>query len=786
MAISITSKNASGNTATVHGKATPGKRVKGTIGSNTYSIVADENGDWSVSFSNLPPGSVEIKAREYDKINIPKVTDMEISLARLKITGTSPQNTIHPTLSSNLYLENGAPVNDRIIVYEYRVFGNTEWIVDGSELSDISGNSTHVFQDVLEDGTYQFRVTAGTVASGFIEIISNTISVTTDKPNEAPQMPPSYTTWVDSEKNGKYGYLGYMYITQGAASGTSVGRVLALNSPKPAVTYSIDDVDFAIDASTGMITLVNSAKAAGTYYVTITASNIAGSQSTIVPITLVPTAGLTRTYFVDSVNGDDSLNNGKTPATPFKTFGKANGIRGADVFSTYITMYKRGTVYDTPTTTTGHALRNYTTIQAYGDPSQPPPHFITTVPSGFAIGASVSGTLTNVILKDLKITGTQRAISLTDGTGSTFLRLQIEKNSQYGNGIYLHGFVNSNIYHCTLVDGIDGDGMYLRKWRQGRVRWCKFGIPTGTGADNLQITSERKSGMEPADVEVSDNIFRHSVLSNALKGNCVIEGASRVLFERNDCEGNYFCLSSLSSLVTVRDNYLRGAILNDNSFGIGTGAIIHTRDQRWIFNRIEGNWFAMALSGYDDPDGGWQRMDYEILYNHTRKNKAFFKQDRPATGFVTDNIAEQNNNNGFSGSGGAATGYTNASGTFVTPDYPAFTKGPNFVNSVTTTDPVVKPTISGTMTAGSTLTVTVPEIAGATSVVQWLINDQKVLNETGLTFIIPAGQVVNPNMPTYRNTPTVSCAVVYTLSNGATVAVPARYDDGYCWRYIQS
>ncbi|QIG70792.1 pectin lyase fold domain-containing protein [Rhizobium phage RHph_I1_18] len=784
MVATITSKLASGSTITIGGKANAGKIVRGFIGNTAFSTTADSNGNWSAVASNQPTGSITLRAREFNTQVVPSIREMEISMARLRLTGATTQNTIYPVVSGNLFLENGAPVQDRILVFEYRLNGETEWILDGTELSDSSGTASHTFVNVLEDNTWQVRVTAGTIANGLVEIISNTLTIVTNKPNEAPVLPPSYDKWIDGNREGKYGYMGYMIIAQGSASGTEFGRILPLNNPKPAATYSIPaNANFAINSSTGMITLTNSSLAAGTYYVTITASNAAGSSECTVP--LIVTGIVSRVYYVDNELGSDT-NDGRTPAVPLKTLSAANSKRGGDIFSTYTLRFKRGVVWNLTGAT---APRNLTNYEAYGDPSKEPPHFINMNTGGKIFDyQGASGQINTINYRDLKLTASHTAIDVQNWITGNVIRIKFGVNVEFGHAMYLHDARGVSILHCYVPSGINGDGFYLRKFGRGatpnRLSFCEFGIPYGTGSDNVQITSERKSGMQPSNVEVSDNIFRHSVTSNATKGNIVIEDGDRIVFERNDCIGNYFCFSQLSRFVTVRDNILRGSILNDNSFGVGSGALDHTHDCRILFNRIEGNWFAIALSGFDDPDGGWQRADYEIFYNMTRKNKAFAKQDRPASGFLKDNVSEQNNSNGISGNGGPASSFTNSAGTTVTPDYATFERGPNFINSALTSSTAASPTISGTVSVGSTLTVTVPSISGATSAVQWLINDQKVVGETSLTFVVPSGSPVNPYMPSNINTPTVSCGVIYTLADGSTLIIPARYDDGKITRMI--
>ncbi|QIG76874.1 pectin lyase fold domain-containing protein [Rhizobium phage RHph_Y1_11] len=785
MVANITSKVASGTTVTISGTATPGKIVRGKIGTTDYSTTADVSGNWTATVNNLPVGVVNVSAREFGSASVLVRKQMEISLARLKNTGNTTQNTLLPTFYTNLALLEGGVVQDRLIIFEYRKSGDTEWLIDGTELTDSSGNATHLFTNTLSDGNWQVRTRAGTLSGGFIEVIGNTISFLVDKPNEAPVMPPSYDKWIDGKAEGKYGYMGYMIIAQGSASGTEFGKILPLNTPKPAATFSIPaSSDFAINSSTGMITLINSSLAAGTYYVTVTASNSAGSANITVP--LIVTGIVSKVYYVDFDNGLDT-NDGRTPAVPLKTLSAANNKRGSDIFSTYTLRFKRGVVWDITSAT---APRNLTNYECYGDPSKDPPHFRNmNTGGGIFVYSGASGQINTINMRDLMLTASLTAIDVQNWLTGNIVRIKFGVNAEFGHAMYLHDARGISILHCYVPPGINGDGFYLRKFGRGatpnRVSFCYFGIPYGTGADNLQITSERKSGMQPSNVEVSDNIFRHSVASNATKGNCVIEDGDRVVFERNDCIGNYFCLSQLSRNVTVRDNILRGAILNDNSFGIGSGALDHTIDCRILFNKIEGNWTAIALSGFDDPDTppGWQRADYEILYNMTRKNKVFAKQDRPASGFIQDNVSEQNNSNSISGNGGAAQAFTVWSTTY-TPDYASFTRGSNPVNTTATTDPSTAPSISGTVSVGQTLTVTVPPIGGATSAVQWLLNDQKVVGETGLTYIVPSGAPNNANMPTNLNTPTISCAVIYTMSDGSTLIVPARYDDGKATRMI--
>jgi hypothetical protein len=233
---------------------------------------------------------------------------------------------------------------------------------------------------------------------------------------------------------------------------------------------------------------------------------------------------------------------------------------------------------------------------------------------------------------------------------------------------------------------------------------------------------------------VSDNVFRNASGSDSTKGNLVIEGVTRYLVENNECDGRYFCISSIGNYGTVRNNHLKNANRNKNSFGLETGEADNYCDQRWFGNIVENSVNSFSLSGYRDPEGGWQRRDFEILFNTARENTNFYRQDRPVFGYFKYNIGQLKANN------------------------------------------TIKCTGSGLRIAmrGDYKTYSLP--AGYDGYF-WLINDQIISADGSREFPIPSANADNANVPAARAA-RLSAVVIRTDASGNASSASALFADG--------
>jgi Ca2+-binding RTX toxin-like protein len=135
--------------------------------------------------------------------------------------------------------------------------GTGAWSFDASSLP------------ALSDGTYTIHITEGT-GTGASDLASHSLIVDTTAPTVA----------ADSDGAGNN-------VDENAANGTAVG-VTASSSDANGVTYSItadsSDGGFAVDASTGVVTVADGTKldyeAATSHSITVTATDDAGNTST--------------------------------------------------------------------------------------------------------------------------------------------------------------------------------------------------------------------------------------------------------------------------------------------------------------------------------------------------------------------------------------------------------------------------------------------------------------------------------------------------------------------------
>ena len=586
-----------------------------------------------------------------------------------------------------------------------------------------------------------------------------------------PLMPPSYQDWTD--RNEAYGYLGNMRVAFNAATGTQIGRVLSLNHSTsiPRYGFSGEISGLEIDVVTGMIAISdNSFLARGKRVITVTATNALGSQSTTLEVAFVDVEK--NVWYYDGIDGDDA-NPGNLPHKAFRSLDNMAGQPGTKYF-------RRGSVWNEHGIVMTQSSRHF----AYGDPAADQPWIDSPKINGaepYPRKKSYATDLSEIYLQDLHISALERPLYFNgDGRSAAEKSLTVIRCSFSGNtpgknraGCYIRNLSFGGLVfrHNVIKDGVQGDGVYAVKiGREDGQSLCEFryntfGMPAGRVADNLQITSERKPGQSSYDVWVSDNVFRNPSGSDSTKGNLVIEGVTRYLVENNECDGRYFCISSIGNYGTVRNNHLKNANLNKNSFGLGTGEADNYGNQRWFGNIVENSVNAFSLSGYRDPEGGWQRRDFEILFNTARENTNFYKQDRPVSGYFKYNIGQLNANNTIKSTG---SGLRIAMGG----DYKTYETTPNYLGQA----------------AGPTLAV--PHVAGRISVGQtvslpagydgyfWLINDQIISADGSREFRIPSGNADNANVPAALKAARLSAVVIRTDASGNASSASALFADG--------
>ncbi|WP_326894592.1 hypothetical protein U8P73_36265 (plasmid) [Rhizobium beringeri] len=227
-----------------------------------------------------------------------------------------------------------------------------------------------------------------------------------------------------------------------------------------------------------------------------------------------------------------------------------------------------------------------------------------------------------------------------------------------------HNWVPANSY---------GDNVYCRGLKNAEFAYNLLETPLGGAADNMQITSERNVLYPCSDVWIHHNTMVN-VGGTSSKGNCVIEGCVRALVENNDFSGLYFCMSSVATFNTIRNNRMSKATYSSNSFTMGIGSAYDTGEQSWHDNRLSspGN-RAFSISGTGEASGAplWSRYDLEINDNISVGHTTFFHQNRLMSGYFQYNVGQNNVSNTVSGVTTVATGG----------DYTTRTVTPNFLNA---------------------------------------------------------------------------------------------------------
>lgn len=693
----------------------------------------------------------------------------------LKVSGPTPGSDAHPQFA--LSLTPGLQYNraGHMIIIAFRQRDAENWTTNGVAFTDTDGATSFTITSFLNDGDWEVRAQAKDPADPNQTLVSPVLAFNISRPAAPPLMPPSWESWDEESEAGRYGVLGCMTITTTPQRGAEVGRILPLVPSKPPSVFSLSgdgSAGLTINVTSGMIEVMDHEEflVPGLRHLTVTATNSEGEASTTVPFRVVHTQP--RQWFVDDGAAGSDENDGTTPERAFKTIERAISARRSEWEGPSTIFLKRGASFPC---SGGLRIHSSTTWTSYGDPAEPSPHVL----FEGKVGVYQDQRAKDFRIEDIDFSGAVRCFEGRGAADVTLLRVMFSSNhdnGKDGNALYAHGYSNFRLLHSTVADGINGDGVYLRKLglsdrsSVNKILYCVFGIPRGGASDNLQITSERKDGMGCYDVQIAHCAFHHERSSDSTKGNLVLEGCTGFLIEGNNFSGRYFCASILSKQGTVRNNTLSFADLDQNSFALGSAGLGNTGQQRWLYNRIVASNWGMALSGYKDPESGWQRYDYDVLLNTLAGNRAVMKIDRPMSGSVRFNLAQFNGDATITrrgagrkiANGGASREYMGQSNWF------NVDAGPTVTNVAQ---------LTGTFAVNGKVVVDFPQIEEATVEVIWLLNNRPVEGVGGAEWTVPPAEN-DPWMPVFASGATIGAAVIYADHAGNRTIVPACLSDG--------
>ncbi len=197
----------------------------------------------------------------------------------------------------------------------------------------------------------------------------------------------------------------------------------------------------------------------GTYVVTYNVSNSSGTSANEVRRYI----SVQTTYFVDSLNGDDSLD-GKSEIKAWATIDRVNrGMRGLGVEQIPLgsdVLFKRGEIFQDKDLRIklGGNQYNPMIIGAYGESSSPKPHF-----TGIAYISSSDSLIGYIRVQDIALnnitSGTAISFNREHLTDITLSRLDIHYPAQ--NAIYLSSIDRYIVEDCTISNtGLSGIVIY--------------------------------------------------------------------------------------------------------------------------------------------------------------------------------------------------------------------------------------------------------------------------------------------------------------------------------------
>lgn len=470
----------------------------------------------------------------------------------------------------------------------------------------------------------------------------------------------------------KYGYYDCMYVGVDTPNGYEVGQV-ALTDTGAVWSITGATSGFAIDASTGMITLSDNTQLTVAEDRVITVQRVIGPITDSVDIVIHVVDDASDVGFFTPA-GDDN-NDGRQPHKPRQTLANSN-----DYNTRRSTMlFLRGAVFEGTL-----PLRDDTLYASYGNPLAPSPEILFSDVTSTELGVTYISCIesqkkpdddgylarSNVTVKDFILNGnnvSRRLSHIQTAHNPAFRRVHLKNNADvaYANGILLNDIQNGcSLRFITAEDNtVYGDAIYGKLLRDPtalyEIGYCEFGLPKGSLSDCIQITDEGNESKTNYNVWIHHTEVRNGAESDSLKGGIVVQGAVCSLVEHCTIDGKYFGMTVSSEGAVMRKNRVRQGGLptansnNFNTWGLGFGGNEVSFKTSMYDNYIDGTnpnpdgtpvTWGFFLTGFDLEGLDAEKYDSEMSYNKITNCLNFGRTSRDIawSGFVKNNLADNN------------------------------------------------------------------------------------------------------------------------------------------------
>ena len=465
---------------------------------------------------------------------------------------------------------------------------------------------------------------------------------------------PTPENFVDPFINDKWTNWHRMTISIDTPNGYVLGTLPVPAAQLVGGSWSLSGTDaslFAINASTGQITLADAASVTTTGDRSITVTTPAGGTYDItVPVVDAASmggVGANTFRFYDSTGTATDYNTeGGNPHDPLNVLGQLSSTKRPE--DSYL---KRGSVFVDGRLDWFTSSPVPCNLYDYGDPSAPRPKVI--VPASYTrIGAIDDSEFTTPNPNGNTIEGVevdcngvaQRGAAVTNWANITLRRVRMTNNVSHANSNGF-GFNDTDNVICRWCEAENhfGDGFYITRCNRVEIGFGTWNQPQGSGADSGQTTNEGSVSEFNYDIWVHDNIGRVDPALNTGKGAYANEGNFRMLFERNWAQSDVFAGGIGDFFVSSRHGYFQGhhAML-DSEFTSGHGPSQSSGPTRQYgcITTTAGRGFSW--SGHNAASENWQGHEYNrgdlIMFgNLGQDHKYLIHASEPWTGVWSHN-----------------------------------------------------------------------------------------------------------------------------------------------------
>ena len=648
-----------------------------------------------------------------------------------------------------------------------------------SEEVEISGKHYSAVRNLENGKRYDFLVRSFDKVLRYEDNNINTYSALVEDTHVT--MPSSFD---DREgQNGFDGFMDALIVTLDTPAGYVLGQI----PPKGGVfndpIWTIHDAvgAFIIDSDGNIILNDPTKLSAG--YLNVRVVCLSGDLE------------LERVYVIATLDNKDGLyrffsttgrvgSTGVSPADPTQDIGNYMIGEGKTFLFKRGDHFKQAAAYK--------VWRTGCVIGAYGNPAAPRPILESSATS--CMVRAVDDTRYKVcaaVIKDLDIRGQWRSVYIPESVDLIVARCMFGHNVDHPNssGIHLGWTYGAKVLYCEseschgdgvyghtvkpslgmeVVNHNTGQKIYTGKNSYTEIGYGRFGVPAGSGADNIQFSHEGQEARRSVDIWVHNVECYQNLTGSSLKGAIAVEGTTRVLVENSYLQGKYFGVSTSGNNCTLRNLVIEETGLPPShsdaqySYCIGTGGN-NTAIGVDIYDcEINTGMNAFSISSYGDngtantPSGWFERADYYVSDNVMTDCTRSHRINRPWSGQFSGNLLQNTN-----------MGYVSNEGKIVSTlgEIKTQTIENNLLLSTPFEQTLPNPIITGTAFVGLTLTLEIPpEYSGVYTTIQWRLNGRPLANEVGTTLRITVDHFTaqNPNMPRGLPASEISCLVTVT------------------------